>query len=196
MLNVFKYYDTPSELDKSEISGAIRYLGDMYLLEDDPEAEQKMEPVKHLIKRNPELASEYATYILKDRWIEAESIIMSNSEAAYSYIKDVVKERLPESLEKIIMGNSDLALTYAKYVIGGRWVEGEKAIVQNAANAYLYAEEVLKGRWKEAEPIIKKNPMSAYYYAARVIKGRFFDAEPYIREDGYWWNAYKIKFGI
>jgi hypothetical protein len=35
-----------------------------------------------------------------------------------------------------------------------------------------------------------------YYYAARVIKGRFFDAEPYIREDGYWWNAYKIKFGI
>jgi hypothetical protein len=43
------------------------------------------------------LALNYSNYIIKGRWIEAESIIATDPHWAYHYAKDVIKGRWPEA---------------------------------------------------------------------------------------------------
>ena len=47
--------------------------------------------------KNPSAAYQYAIYVIKGRWPEAEPIIMKDPESAYKYAKDVIKGRWPEA---------------------------------------------------------------------------------------------------
>jgi len=71
----------------------------------------------------------YAREVLKDRWIEAESIIIKDAEYAYLYARDVLKDR---------------------------WIEAESLFMKSAIYAYLYAKIIIKDRWLEAESVIMK----------------------------------------
>ena len=204
MLNIFKYYDDYKSLDKSELSEAISLMHNIFMIEDEPDAAEELAPVLHIIKRVPEYASEYARYIIKGRWKEAELVIMKDPYENYLYVKEAIKERCPD-LEPIIIKDADLALTYAQNAIGGRWIEAEPIIMKHPSQAYMYAEYILakdskwphkNGRWPEAEKYIMKSPEISYYYARDIIKGRWIAAEDVIRKDSYWWNGYKIKNGL
>ena len=91
-----------------------------------------------------EYTYEYARYIVKGRWTEAEPIIKQDPEYAYWYALDVV---------------------------GGRWLEAEPTIIKDPYYAYCYARDVVKDRWLEAEPTIMKNPKWAERYTNIIMKG-------------------------
>jgi hypothetical protein len=135
LLNIFKYFDKPTELNQSELiefmsAGYLRMP--MRMLADDPEAKEKLAPGINLIKLIPYTAYDYALHIIKDRWYEAEPYIMKDPSAS---------------------------LEYARHVIKGRWPEAEQYILKDPYYAFPYAKSVIKGRWPEAEadPVFKKS---------------------------------------
>ena len=103
--------------------------------------------VKDLVDRNPEKAAEwaywYALYVIRDRWPEAEPVIMADPYWTYCYALDVVKGRWPEA-EPVIMMDPKWAYYYALHVIGGRWPEAEPVIMTDPHWADLYNRNVLQ----------------------------------------------------
>ena len=83
------------------------------------------------IMNTPDLASRFASSILKKRWPEAEPLILKDPYSSYEY---------------------------AKLVIKGRWPEAESIISKDALSAYYYATNVIKGRWPQGEKAINKIP--------------------------------------
>ena len=75
----------------------------------------------------------------------------------YQYACYVIKGRWPEA-EPHIMKDPKSTCFYARYVIRGRWPEAEPTIMQDSASACWYARDIIKDRWPEAEPIIMGNP--------------------------------------
>jgi len=145
--------------------------------------------------RNALTIFQYARYVIKDRWPEAEPIMMKDAYDAYLYAEMVIKRRWPEA-EPIIMQELEHAYQYARDVIKGRWLEAEPYIMKNPKWAFWYAHDVIKGRWLEAEPYIMKNPKWAYWYARHAIEDRWPDAEKYIMKDAesaYKYARYVIK---
>jgi mono/diheme cytochrome c family protein len=131
----------------------------------------------------------YAENIIRDRWVEAEPLIMKDPEWAYSYARNVIEGRWAEA-EPYIMKDPYWAFHYARDVIQGRWVEAEPYIMKNPQVAYWYAMGVIRGRWAEAEPYIMKDPEWGYWYARDVIRGRWTEAEPYVMKDPRWAHSY------
>ena len=103
--------------------------------------------VQDLIDRNPEKASEwaywYARHVIKGRWPEGESVIMTSLEWAHWYALDVIKGRWPEA-ESVIMKDPKWASRYACDVIKGRWPEAESVIMKDLEWADLYTRHVLQ----------------------------------------------------
>jgi len=71
----------------------------------------------------------YVKYVIKDRWLEAEPIIVQDAWYAYQY---------------------------AEWVLKGRWLEAEPTIMKDMQITYWYVRDVIQGCWPEAEPIIMK----------------------------------------
>ena len=84
-------------------------------------------------------------------------------ENLYNHACDVIKDRWPEA-EPIIMESSFYASQYAWLVINGRWPKAEPIIMQDPYSAWSYARFVIKGRWPEAESHIMKDPDEWYKY--------------------------------
>ena len=112
MLNVFKYFDQPKELNQSDL------MDKMYLLYDElyygllgPKDKERLESLLPLIKKDPRGAGLYAKYILQKRWPEAEPTIMKSPLYAYHYAYWVIKDRWKEA-EPYIQKDSDLWDTY------------------------------------------------------------------------------------
>lgn len=78
----------------------------------------------------------YAIYVMKEKWTEAEHIILKDAYYSYRYAAEF-----------------------------GRWDKAEAVILQvnDAYIAYMYARDVIKGRWIAAEPLIRLH--SDYYHA-------------------------------
>jgi hypothetical protein len=126
-----------------------------------------------------------------------EAFLKDEKIAAYLgwYACNVIKDRWPEA-EPIIMQNAAWTYWYARYAIKDRWPEAEPLIMKNAAYAYRYACSVMQGRWLEAEPIIMKDVLCAYGYARDVMKERWTEAEPYIVKDNEYTDYYCEHFNI
>lgn len=117
MLNIYKYYDAPESLN-----GIEEYKQNLISTGDVPKIVN------------------FALYIIKDRWPEAEPIIMKHSYKALQYTKELIK---------------------------GRWIEAEPVIMKDPGDAFGYVRDILSrdkewtstkghehGRWKEAEQYI------------------------------------------
>ena len=139
MLNVFKYFDAPNELNRSELKNYIPLLDQLAGGELQPSDKSLLAPVMHLIKRSPRLAMWYAAEILQQRWSEAEPVIMQDPNKAYWYTRHVIKERWPEA-EPIIMKDPLFAYKYARWVIRGRWIDAELYIQKDPEQWSRYAE--------------------------------------------------------
>jgi hypothetical protein len=114
----------------------------------------------------------------------------SAPEWAYWYAHNVLRERWPEA-EPVIVQSRYWACKYAMDVIKGRWPEAEPIMIKDPYWGYKYAMDIIKGRWPEAEPVIIQHPYWAYFYARNVIQGRWPEAEPVIRQDKLDWREYQ-----
>jgi len=176
------------DIDGSELNYMERYSDipiSKIAYKRDPEKE-----VQILESEEPYQAYWYVARTLKDRWPEAESLILTDPGTAFRYAATIIKGRWPEA-EPQIMKEPDFAVLYAKEIIKGRWPEAEPFILEHPNAAYKYALWVIKGRWPEAEPIIATHPFSAHMYAERILKNRWPEAEPAIKTDRMYWNDYQ-----
>mgnify|MGYP000341221433 CR=1 FL=1 len=144
--------------------------------------------LKSVLKK-PMRAYRYAARILKERWPEAEEIIMRDPHVARLYADIVINGRWPEA-EEIIRKKPEPAYAYAKNVIKGEWPEAEDVIKQDPRIALFYAVYVLKRRWPEGEEAIKQHPHFAFEYAKLVLKGRWPEAEKIMKEVDPVWEQY------
>ena len=138
MLNVFKYFNNPKELDRSDLIDHM-LLDVLAAGELDSSDKARLEPVLHLIKRNPRMAMWYAAEIINQRWPEVEPIILKEPSQAYWYTRHVIKERWPEA-EPVIMKDPLYAYKYARWIIRDRWPEAEPYIKQDGEQWARYAE--------------------------------------------------------
>ena len=75
--------------------------------------------------------SDYAFYIRATADLGAFMRTWATPERAYTYARDVIKDRVPE-LEDLIMRSPKYAALYAIHVIKGRWPEAEDVIQRDA----------------------------------------------------------------
>ena len=68
--------------------------------------------LEQYIIKDPGWAYLYARFIIKDRWIEAEDIISTDSKFAFWYAEDVIKGKLTENMHNMMLLHAD---DWAKY---------------------------------------------------------------------------------
>lgn len=152
-----------------------------------PEAED-------IISKNPMAAVKYAKLIGK-RWQKGEKAIATDIDASLEYAQYVLKDRFIPG-EEVIVTNLELAFYYMSQFKSdfstSRWPALEKAILNprteeseyhRAQWAAIYADNNIKGRWPEAESLIAKFASSSYHYAVDVLKGPFPKGEHAIRNN-------------
>ena len=139
MLNVFKYFDAPNELNRSELNDSISLLDQLSSGELQPSDKPLLEPVIHIIKKSPRLAMWYAAEVLQHRWPEVEPYIIQDPSIAYWYTRHAIKGRWPEA-EPVIMRDPLFAYKYARWVIRGRWIDAEPYIQKDHEQWPRYAE--------------------------------------------------------
>jgi hypothetical protein len=145
MLNFYKYHN--GQLDERDKYANI--ITDIRGISACHHSPIDYEPIMHIIRSNINLSVNYAKYVLRNRWLEFESMILENTSTS--------------EIEK-----SSLALSYAREVIRDRWVEIEPMIMNYPHHAVWYATDVIHGRWLEAEPTIKKYDYWWSYYCQEL----------------------------
>ena len=122
-----------------------------------------------VIEHHPELAWEKYKHNpeeLKKR----EHLWIQSAEYVYWYARFVIKGRWLEG-ESVIVTNPHWARRYAEYIIEGRWPEAEPYIMKDPDSAFWYAKFVIKGCWPEAEPYIERDDWCNYQYTAMLLDG-------------------------
>jgi hypothetical protein len=148
---------------------------------------------RRLLKsKNIDKIMDYVFSTGKNRWPEAEPIIIKTHEAI-EYASEVIKGRWPE-LESYLL-SSDSAheiLAYALHIFKGRWPEAEPIVLRDYSASYHYAINIIKDRWPEAEPLLLKEGSSHTLatYARVCVKGRWPEAESIIQKDPNEWFKY------
>ena len=61
-------------------------------------AGKRMPDLEHIILTDPVKACNYAMFVIKARWEEAEDIILTNLCETYQYAKHVIKDKLPPKM--------------------------------------------------------------------------------------------------
>jgi hypothetical protein len=140
---------------------------------------------EHVIASVPEVAVNYARFILERRWPECEEAILeeANIETIWSYLRWVIKAPWPEA-EEIIKSTKETtdawqpraydvsyACKYANYYLEGRWPEAEEGIMKSTGWSIVwYAKNLVEGRWLEAEPfLLKCGPWAVYNYIEQIF---------------------------
>ncbi len=145
---------------------------------------------KILASHNSDLCVEFAKWLLKDRWPDAERIISEDDYASLEYAKNVIKDRFIEGEPRILL-ETYTALAYAESVIKGRWPELEIDLLTcNRSKIIDYCERIIikhqnngDSRWSEGEQQLikefeKGNLLDKITpYAKNIIKGRWLEAE-------------------
>ena len=158
-----------------------------------------------IIRDCPSMVTNYAQYIIKGRWLEAEPFIREYQNYWSDYarafnIKEAVtvhgradrddprnvlnmmanlRELTPEE-EAVVATSPKHAFNYAKYQIKKPFPAGEAAIATDQYFARTYAYEVLKRPFPLGEPAIATDPWGAAWYAHYVLGGPFKLGEPTI----------------
>lgn len=88
------------------------------------------EELEDFILQSSKWSYYYSFFVLEKRWIRAEDIIFSDLLIGCYYIKDVVKERIPEFEKLLLNGHIYYALHYILdcNVVTERWLEFENRI--------------------------------------------------------------------
>jgi hypothetical protein len=115
----------------------------------------------------PHLTYIYIEQVVKKRYKKAEKTLVKSIDFAYKYSL-LINERFPLA-EKLFSEESEYAYLYAKNIIKNKWKRGEKAISQNVQFSFRYAKEVLKKRFLLGEEKISESPEYCFYYAEQVI---------------------------
>jgi hypothetical protein len=144
---------------------------------------------KAILKKGDALvAVDFSWCIFKERWPEAEDLILTSAKASYFYLKHHHKilrnTDFYNKAESIIMTDPEWSFQYAR-MYGLRWYAAEPAILESPKWACRYACEVIKGRWLEAEDILMTDPKEARDYAIGVLHRRWPEAEMLIMEDAF-----------
>lgn len=163
------------KLSPNDPEGILSYI--IHVREKQPWPE-----VEKFLKSDPEVAVNYASYVLKPnqdklkpknqdgRFPEAEPFIMLDAAAAIRYAYEVLGRRWPEA-EPEIMKHPSLAVRYAESTIkeddkdnpnyqNGRWPEAEQNIlnsIRDSDNWYdgmQYAKSVVGERWEAFEDLL------------------------------------------
>jgi hypothetical protein len=92
-------------------------------------------------------AVQYADWVIRGRWEDAEPMIMEDPEAAVRYSDKVLRQRWKEA-EHVIVQSPKAATQYASRVLRERWREAEQ-LISGSESAKYYARNVLAGRWDE-----------------------------------------------
>ena len=169
MLNIFDFYDNPSDLSNYNQFKII----DTYLVKEDkvhlsPEDLSHLKHLEKFIASDAHLSYQYA-YLLNDRFLSGENVIMKDPLYAVIYARDI------------------LGWT--------RWKAAEKYIMKDPHAAYEYALYILdNNRWPEAEKYIMKEPRFAFLYSKNILNRPWMDAEEYIKQDPYFWSMYQNYF--
>lgn len=143
------------------------------------------------IIKYPALACDYAIYIIKGRWPDAEEAIAV--ECPDKYIEDVLDGRRFKAYEDLLIERDYTADAmhymrehYIQFKNG--WPELEESILavlyssESAMAAVSYA--IITGRrWTKAEDYIANDPLAAAKYAKKVIGGAWPEGEKSIASD-------------
>jgi hypothetical protein len=114
MLNVFKYYEVPTSLNRADLIQNMDLLTRIHHFASATNAKEILDPVINIIRRDPELAYEYAYFVIDGRFPEAESALITNPEIAADYARYIIKDRWIEA-EPIIKTKSNIWRVYKKY---------------------------------------------------------------------------------
>lgn len=118
MINFYEHYNKPTLLFKYNDYGVlIEVLTDCKPFDLIDSWDERLEPIEHIIKRSSMYVVDYAAYVKKGRWPEAEPLILTKPFTSYSYAHKVIK---------------------------GRWAEAESIISTNSYCDYIYCRDVLK----------------------------------------------------
>ena len=64
---------------------------------------KRLPEFEELISTDPFASFLYATNVIKDRWIEAEDVIMKSAYCSSRYAKTVIKGKLPEKMHNMMI---------------------------------------------------------------------------------------------
>lgn len=214
MINFYEFHQSPASLDHYDLYKTNIDIVRTGRLNTQSQCSDKAatffvdawRSIKHIVMRTPRLSIEYAKYIIKGRWYEAEPYILK-SDMVYIYAVNVIDGRWPEGEEAMLKWHDNdgkyILYLYAKEIINGRWIEAEQAILTCSEATYYYAAYIIKERWEEAEYAMINNQMHdssvQYYmlkYATNIMKERWLDAEPIIMLNDAHWESYKHKFKL
>jgi hypothetical protein len=143
------------------------------------------------ILKRPNEASEYAVRIMKERWPEAEKVLIENkADNIYpilDYAKNLIKGRWPE-IEDILL--RDHPAEYA-LICNERIPNVEKAILTNTKehgygiHTSEYVKNVVKGVWPELEKVLRSGAypdvVDMCRYASDAGKATWPDIVKYIQ---------------
>ena len=105
-MNFYKFHSR-DRLEKEEYAPLFDKL-------DEVEYTNDLEPIAHILKKDSWHAYLYASYVIKDRWVEAEPIIMIDPQSAYYYATTIMDERWLEA-EDVIRANLYWGSQYRRY---------------------------------------------------------------------------------
>jgi len=113
------------------------------------------------ISKDPKIALDTASKIIKGRFEIAEEAISKSSVHSYFYARDILKGRFALG-ESAIATDAKVSYDYARHVVMGRFELGEIAMAEDEDIAYHYATDIIKGELPE----VMHNAMLAKRIAA------------------------------
>lgn len=158
-------------------------------------ARKRVPSIEHeiLFGKQCDDAVQYADWVIRGRWHDAEPMIMQDAEAAARYAETVLRQRWPEA-EGVIIQSPRAATFYASRVLRDRWREAEPSICKSDSAKY-YARDVLAGRWDEE--VAAMCPCWLWHYAENECDGVLPDdlqnrmvAEGICEPDDQWVKKY------
>jgi hypothetical protein len=127
-MNLYKFHDEPKTLDDHDKAHeAVPAL--IFKKYEANKAELKKR--ESILAKDPKVAFEYATKVLKKRFRAAEDIIGKDDQYAYRYATVLVNGPFPAG-EAAIGKQSNNAFYYAAFILKKRFPAGEAAMKTNA----------------------------------------------------------------
>lgn len=112
MLNVYEYYDDYQSLPMyDKIAPALALYDNVYSW--DHSSRSILEPLEHMIAKQPMTAYRYAAEVMRGRFPDAEPYIMKDPYYAQEYALNIIKGRWEEA-EPYIKTSSDYWERYKK----------------------------------------------------------------------------------
>ena len=167
MLNPYRFHSQPQQL--MGYADAMKIPSVAWDMAKTVAQKRKLE---HLWAQDPELAYQYAEFVIKKPWPPGEAAIASSPKWAFKYAQGVIDKPWPPG-EAAIASSAEYAYSYARHVIRKPWPPGEAAIASDPKYAYYYALTVIQKRWPPGEAAIASSPIWANYYARDMIGKRW-----------------------